>query len=221
MIDDPLTQLLVEITGTSWSLTTRYNIAPTEMVPVLTWSNESGWHLPMMRWWLVPHWASEPSTRYSMFNAKSETLASSRAYSTPFRRQRCIIPASGYYEWKKEGSLKVPYYIEPETDPGFAFAGLWDRWQKDDSVIESCTIITAAAPTSMQQVHHRIPVHLTAQESRNWVNNETSSDRLKDILRPEIRTGIRVTPVSTIVNNARNKDDRCVEPLGQATIIPH
>ena len=220
MIDDPLTQLLVEITGISWSLTTRYNMAPTEIVPVLNWSNESGWHLPMMRWWLVPHWASEPSTRYSMFNAKSETLASSRAYRTPFQRQRCIIPASGYYEWKKEGSLKVPYYIEPETDPGFAFAGLWDRWQKDDQVIESCTIVTAAAPEVMQQVHHRIPVHLTVAESRSWVNNETSSDRLNDILRPEIRTGIRVTPVSTIVNNARNKDDRCVEPLGEPIIIP-
>ena len=133
---------------------------------------------------------------------------------------RCAAsPASGYYEWKKEGSLKVPYYIEPETDPGFAFAGLWDRWQKDGSVIESCTIVTAAAPASMKQVHHRIPVHLTVSEARSWVNNETRSEQLSELLRPEIRTGIRVTPVSTIVNNARNKDDRCVEPLGEAIII--
>ena len=130
IIDDPLTQLLIEITGGgSWQISTQYNVAPTQQVPVLTRSETDPWQLREMRWWLVPFWAKEPTTKYSTFNAKSETLASSRAYKEPFARRRCIIPASGYYEWRKEGNLKLPFYMQPLDEPGFAFAGLWDRWR--------------------------------------------------------------------------------------------
>ena len=202
-----------------WIVTTEYNIAPTQMVPVLRHSDEEGWAMPAMRWWLVPYWSPEPSTKYSMFNAKSETLTTSRAYKEPFKRRRCVIPASGYYEWKKEGSIKVPYYVEPSREPGFAFAGLWDRWHRGDQVIESCTIVTAASPEPMKNIHNRIPVHLTVDQARIWANQETESSRLQELLVPEIRIGIQVTPVSTIVNNARNKDDRCVEPLGETIKI--
>ena len=215
IIDDPMTQLLMEITGVTnnWSFTTEYNIAPTQNVPVLL--NEAGqWDVRPMRWWLVPHWSPGPSTKYSMFNAKSETLSSSRAYKEPFKNRRCIIPVSGYYEWKKEGNLKLPYYIEPDEDHGFAFAGLWDRWEKGDQTVESCTIVTAAAPESMQQVHHRIPVHLIKEQALQWVSTDTSPDVLTGLMAPTIRTSIKVTPVSTVVNNARYKDIRCVEPLG-------
>ncbi len=220
IIDDPLTQLISEITGvtTNWSFITEYNIAPTQTVPVLV-ENESGWELRPMRWWLVPYWSPEPSTKYSMFNAKSENLQKSRAFREPFHRRRCIIPASGYYEWQKEGQLKVPYYIEPDEDPGFAFAGLWDRWKGHDEVIESCTIVTADAPEAMAHIHNRIPVHLTTEQSRAWTSNETDVPALKEMLVPEIRTSIRITPVSTYVNNSRNTDERCIEPLGEATII--
>ncbi len=221
IIDDPLTQLIMEIVGGNvpWSVQTEYNIAPTQSVPVLRYSGDEGWDMPSMRWWLVPYWSPEPGTKYRMFNAKSETLETSRAYKEPFRKRRCIVPASGYYEWKKEGPNKVPYYIEPADEPGFAFAGLWDRWHRDDRVIESCTIVTAAAPESMQRIHHRIPVHLTTEQARVWVNQETEPAQLKELLAPEIRMALQVTPVSTIVNNARNKDDRCVEPLGDSIRI--
>jgi len=202
-----------------WTVTTEYNIAPTQMVPVLRHSDEEGWAMPAMRWWLVPYWSPEPSTKYSMFNAKSETLTTSRAYKEPFKRRRCVIPASGYYEWKKEGSIKVPYYFEPSSEPGFAFAGLWDRWHRGDQIIESCTIVTAASPEPMKNIHNRIPVHLTVDQARIWANQETELSRLQELLVPEIRIGIQVTPVSTIVNNARNKDDRCVEPLGETIKI--
>ena len=218
IIDDPLTQLLVEIAGVSLRIETRYNIAPTEQVPVLV-QDESGWNLLDMRWWLVPHWAKEPSTKYSMFNAKSETLAKSSAFRDPFKKRRCIIPASGYYEWKKEGGVKIPYYLEPAEDTGFAFAGLWDRWRSGDQVIESCTIVTAVAPAAMTGVHHRIPVHLSREEIKAWVDNDTPAAELASILRPEIRGPVRITPMSTYVNNARNKDDRCIEPLGESRIV--
>lgn len=220
IIDDPVTQLLVEITGQSWVLETEYNIAPTQTVPVLVCNDEEGsFDLRPMRWWLTPYWSDGPSTKYSMFNAKSETLEKSRAYKEPFRRRRCIIPASGYYEWKKEGQMKLPYYIEPEEEKSFAFAGLWDRWERGDQVVESCTIVTAAAPEAMKSIHHRIPLHLTQEQSRAWMSNATGLDQLQDLMKPEIRVSIRVTPVSTVVNNARNKDHRCVERLGDSISI--
>lgn len=220
IIDDPLTQLLMDITGLpgDWNIRTEFNIAPTQIIPVLTFE-EATWQVKEMRWWLTPYWSKEPTTKYSTFNAKSETLATSSAFREPFKTRRCIVPASGYYEWRKEGSEKLPYYIEPDDDPGFAFAGLWDRWQSEDQVIESCTVITAAAPEAMKHIHSRIPVHLTAEQARCWVSNATPLNVLNDMLQPEIRTTIRVTPVSTVVNNARNKDDRCIEPLGPSKVI--
>jgi len=219
IIDDPMTQLLLEITGQSWHIETELNVAPTQQVPVLRLEEGGDWSVSPMRWWLVPYWSPEPSTKYSMFNAKSETLKKSRAYAEPFKRRRCIVPVSGYYEWKREGEIKAPYFIEPEEEPGFAFAGLWDRWSRGDQVIESCTIITAAAPEGIKWLHHRIPVHLTKDQVQQWVNPEASEDALNQLLKPELRTAIQVTPVSTYVNNARNKDDRCIEPLGEPTII--
>ena len=219
IIDDPLTQLLIEITGQNFSIETRFNIAPTEQVPVLLKTEEEDWALRDMRWWLVPYWAKEPTTKYSMFNAKSETLAKSSAFREPFKKRRCIIPASGYYEWKKEGGVKIPYYIVPKGEAGFAFAGLWDRWRRDDQVIESCTIVTAAAPDSMKGIHHRIPVHLTNHQAKQWVDTDTGAEQLKELLAPSIRFPLSITAMSTYVNNARNKDERCIEPLGETVTV--
>lgn len=219
VISDPLTQLLVEITGQKFNVSTQLNTAPTEQTPVLLKTTEGEWDLRSMRWWLVPYWAKEPTTKYAMFNAKSETLSSSRAFKEPFKRRRCVLPVSGYYEWKLEGGVKVPYYIEPENDSGFALAALWDRWRGADQVIESCTIVTAAAPPAMQDIHHRIPVHLAMHQVEEWVGADTTPDTLQALLQPEIRVPIQVSTMSTYVNNARNKDERCMEKLGDTTNI--
>lgn len=216
---DPLNQLVVEIAGRGFVIDTRLNLAPTEQVPVLLRDKEGEWDLRDMRWWLVPYWSDAPSNKYSMFNAKSETLSKSRAFREPFARRRCLVPATGYYEWRKEGQQKVPFYITPEDGSGFAFAGLWDRWRNDDEVVESCTIVTAAAPEAMLPIHNRIPVHLTNDQAHAWVDPEADRDSLKSLLAPTIRFPLAVTPVSTYVNNARNKEERCIEPLGERSVI--
>ncbi|MEX0942399.1 MAG: SOS response-associated peptidase [Pseudomonadales bacterium] len=219
---DPLNQLIVEITGRGFVVETRLNIAPTEQVPVLVRSQAGEWDVRDMRWWLVPYWSDGPSTRYSMFNAKSETLARSRAFRDPFARRRCIVPATGYYEWRLEGSIKVPYYITPESNKGFALAGLWDRWQRDDEQIESCTIITASAPDAMKVIHDRIPVNLETDAVQTWMNADTDQDTLMRLLGPRpsgARTPVAVTPVSTYVNNARHKDVRVIEPIAESSVI--
>ena len=219
VISDPLTQLLVEITGQKFNVDTQLNTAPTEQTPVLLKNEEGQWDLRSMRWWLVPSWAKEPTTKYAMFNAKSETLSSSSAFKEPFKLRRCVLPVSGYYEWKREGGVKVPYYVEPQNDSGFALAALWDRWQGGDQVIESCTIVTAAAPPPMQGIHHRIPVHLAMRQVEEWVGADTTPDTLQSILQPEVRVPLQVSAMSTYVNNARNKDERCLEILGDTTFI--
>ena len=219
VISDPLTQLLVEITGQKFNVDTQLNTAPTEQTPVLLKTGEGQWDLRSMRWWLVPYWAKEPTTKYAMFNAKSETLSSSRAFKEPFERRRCVLPVSGYYEWKRESGVKVPYYIEPKNDSGFALAALWDRWQGTYQVIESCTIVTAAAPPTMHGIHHRIPVHLAMHQVEEWVGADTTPDTLQSLLQPEVRVPLQVSAMSTYVNNARNKDERCLEILGDTTFI--
>ena len=222
IIDDPLSQFLTKITGQAqdWTIKTEYNIAPSQSVPVLLYDDiTESWGLRNMRWWLTPAWSAGPSSRYRMFNAKSERLRNSRAFREPFKKRRCIIPASGYYEWKKEGAQKFPYYMTPVEDYGFAFAGLWDSWQSENQSVESCAIITAKAPMSMQKIHHRMPVHLTENLSRLWAGAKTHLTELEAILRPEIRKDIRVTPVSTLVNNTRTKDARCLDPIGESFTI--
>jgi len=224
IISDPLTQMIMDIVNGEFDETppiieTRYNIAPTESVPVLLKSVDNKWLLKDMRWWLVPSWTKEVSTKYTMFNAKSETLSKSRAFRHSFERKRCIVPVSGYYEWTKEGSIKLPHLIKPETVAGFAFAGLWDRWQQGKTVIESCTIITGAAPDSMKDIHGRIPIHLDVGEIDKWLAKESSKKELMSILSPHLRMPLTITPLSSYVSNARNKDERCIEPLGDDRLV--
>ncbi|XOV88861.1 MAG: SOS response-associated peptidase [Pseudomonadota bacterium] len=218
VISDPLGQLILEITGRGFVVETHMNLAPTEPVPVLV-MEEGAWDLRQMRWWLTPFWSDGPGTKYSMFNARSETLARSRAFREPFARRRSLVPASGYFEWRREGSVKQPFYVTPTEAPGFAFAAVWDRWEGDGTVIESCAIVTTAAPPSLEFLHHRMPVHLTPDEANAWVDPLTSVTELNGLMAPTLRMPLRVTPVSTQVNNARNKDARCTTPIGEDRVV--
>lgn len=244
IISDPLMRLLLEITGLDYSLDDRFNVAPTEQIPVIVKQNsrhalhpqaqsretsqaESGegrpvagaWDIREMRWWLVPSWAAEPASKYSMFNARSEGLSNSRAFQQPFESRRCIIPVSGYYEWRKENSGKVPYLVNPDGQPGFALAGLWDRWQRGDQVIESCTIITSQAHPSLAFLHHRMPVSLDADQLDQWLDGEADADTLQQMLLPKVDISLQVIPVATYVSNSRNKGAQCIEPIGEAINI--
>ena len=138
-------------------LAPRYNIAPATNIAVVRMGQE-GRELRELKWGLVPHWAKEPQTGYSMFNAKAETVDAKPAFRSIFRRRRCLIPADGFYEWKSIGRSKQPYRFTMRGEI-FSFAGMWDRWQgPDDQVIESCSIIVADANDLVRPVHDRMPV---------------------------------------------------------------
>ena len=203
IIDDPLSQALLEILGIELQLTTRYNIAPTEQVPVIC-DIQGQRQCHDMRWWLTPSWSDGPSTRYAMFNARAESVAKSPAFRGPLRRQRAILPASSFIEWQKQGDAKQAYELQLE-DRAIAFAGLWDLWQNDTQQLYSCSIITTDAVAGFSHIHQRMPLMLDHTDFETWLNPSTAPETIAALLTPNLPTGLLATPVDSSINNARKK----------------
>lgn len=210
--DDPfLRQLLAEL-GVGPLSGDRVNIAPTEPVPVV-FEEEGERRLHAMRWWLVPSWAPAIATQYAMFNAKSETLSSSKAFRGPARHRRCIVPASSFIEWTVGGTRKLPWLIRP-LEGAIAFAGLWDLWERDGAHLESCTIITTAAVGGIERLHARMPLMLRAEEFDAWLDCREGTAPAAALLAPRLPALFEVAPLSGDVNNARHKQGSLLEPIG-------
>lgn len=192
----------------------RFNVAPTQPIPAIRTDAAGARSCDLLRWGLVPAWAKEASIGSRMINARGETVAEKPAFKQAFRRRRCLIPASGYYEWKKEGTAKQPYLIEPESAPLFAFAGLWElNTQLGEAPLETCTIITAAANEATLHLHDRMPVILPEESWDLWLDPDASdTPALRELLRP-LNAPVRMRPVSTYVNNVRNEGPQCIEAL--------
>lgn len=143
------------------NLTPRYNIAPTQDILAVRLDKDGAQELADLRWGLIPRWSKDEKPGYSTINARAETVASKPAFRDAFRKRRCLIPADGYYEWKKlEDGAKQPYRITLGPEQPFSFAGLWERWEKGDKMIESCTIIVTDANKLTRYIHDRMPVIL-------------------------------------------------------------
>jgi putative SOS response-associated peptidase YedK len=181
-------------------LVARYNIAPGQMVPVVI--SQSPNQVMLMRWGLIPHWAKEEKTAYKMINARVETLTQRPAFRTLLVANRCMIPASGYYEWKAEARGKMPYYIHPTSNEFFAFAGLYDVWTNPDGEdIHTVTIITKDSDGFVAQLHNRMPVILDRDLEDAWLDTEITSTReVLDILERSTGVTLDAYPVSRLVN---------------------
>ena len=175
----------------------RYNIAPSSQVLIVR-QNEAA----MARWGLVPRWARDPSVGARMNNARAETAADKPSFREAFRKRRCLIPASGFYEWKLVGGRKQPYYISPSSGELFSFAGLWEQW-KD---LQTCAILTTDANKRMAAVHERMPVIVSPAEYSTWLAGGEIP------LRACADAAIEVRRVSRAVNNARNDAPDLIEP---------
>jgi putative SOS response-associated peptidase YedK len=217
IIDDPFTRSLLEELGIGGRLETHYNIAPTESVPVVRSAVESvALELVQMRWWLIPAWVKEPGTRYSMFNARAETLNESRAFRRPFQHQRCILPASSFIEWHQASATREPFLIRA-ANSALAFAGLWDLWGQGPESILSCCIITTAAVKQFEPVHQRMPVMLAPDVWRRWLDPQVPATELMPLLRPAVPDTLEVIPVDTAINNSRHKV--APQPMAQVPIL--
>jgi putative SOS response-associated peptidase YedK len=190
------------------AFTPRYNIAPTAQVLVV---RDDG--ATFVKWGLVPRWAKDvkgnPPTGAGMNNARAETVAEKPSFREAFRRRRCLIPASGFYEWKLEGKLKQPYYIHPAAGGLFAFAGLWERWEGPGGPLETCAVITTEPNAVMAPIHERMPVILEPADYERWL---LGTGPLQPLLVPCAPARIAAHRVSRAVNDARRDDPGLVEP---------
>lgn len=168
-----------------WSWEARYNITPTTVVPTIAWDGFGARKLVPMRWGLHPHWRKEPPQGRPLFNARVETAAEKPSFRTPWRRRRALIPATHWYEWTGEQGGKIPWCIQPDTDPQesavFAFAGLWDQWRVDEGIsLLSCTILTMESDGPMQRLHHRMPVRLPEARWDAWLDPEVKAETVME-----------------------------------------
>lgn len=190
----------------------RYNIAPTQMLPIIRQADD-GRECVLARWGLVPSWAKDTKIGYKLINARAETVAEKPSFRTAFKRRRCLVPATGYYEWKKlDAKNKQPYHIHREDDGLFAFAGLWERWTKEAEPLESFTIITTTANPPLSELHDRIPVILPTDAYPVWLDPEVDPSALTELLQPP-EDGFDAYPVGQVVGNVKNDVPDCIEPL--------
>lgn len=196
----------------------RYNIAPTQPVGIVRMNAALGqreWALT--RWGLIPSWAKDPSIGQKMINARAETITEKPSYRAAFKRRRCLVPASGFYEWKKTGEGKVPHYITVGDGAPFAIAGLWETWHAPDGgELVSCTLITTEANDQMAELHDRMPVIIPARDYATWLGSgrDDSPDVLgeaRHILHPWETKNLTIWPVSTRVNQVRNEGAANIE----------
>lgn len=197
-------------------LAARYNIAPTQAVPIVRAAESGGRELAFVAWGLVPHWAKEKAIGNRLINARAESLAEKPAYRSAFKHRRCLIPADGFYEWKAEGSTKQPFLLRLAGGGPFAFAGLWERWTDPATrePLDSCTIVTTQPNALAATVHDRMPAILPKERHALWLDPATYDPvALGALLAPIPAEAMEAFPVSKRVNNPVNEDPRCIEPL--------
>ncbi len=195
------------------NLEPRYNIAPTQEV-IAVRMQDGGRALVRLRWGLIPFWAKDAAIGAKMINARAETLAEKPAFRQAFANRRCVIAADGFYEWKTIAKAKQPFHIHRPDGAPFAFAGLWERWEKDGEPVETCTIITTDAPESLAGIHHRVPVILPPDAMTTWLETpEGQTDGLAELLAPLPDGELIAEPVSTAVNKVANDGPECQEPV--------
>lgn len=192
------------------TLASRFNIAPSQPVPVIT--NESPSELTIVQWGLIPSWAKDPKMAFKMINARSETAHEKPSYRSAFKRRRCLIPTTGFYEWIKTEDGKQPYFIHRNDKEVFAFAGLWEVWRNPEGdEVWTCTILTTDANEKISHLHHRMPVILEGDAREAWLDDASDSGELRAILQPFDSNKIDYYPVSKSVNNVRNDNPTLVE----------
>jgi putative SOS response-associated peptidase YedK len=197
-------------------LVPRFNIAPTQMAPVVVVEGGKVVLKPM-RWGLVPFWAKDVSIGNRMINARAETVKEKPAYRTPLKRRRCLVVADSFYEWQKlpNSKLKQPMRILLRDEAPFGFAGLWDSWTAPDgSELETFTIITAQPNELVAPIHERMAVILPPDRHAEWLDPAHQNiDQVAKLLVPFPAEQMTTHPVSTLINNPKVEDARCVQPL--------
>jgi len=194
----------------------RYNIAPSQPIAAIRIEPDTTTrNLVMLRWGLVPSWAKDPKIGNQCINAKAETVAEKPSFRSAFKKRRCLILATGFYEWQAQGRTKQPMWIGLRSRRPFAFAGLWEHWKPaEGESLDTCTIITTEPNDLMAPIHNRMPVILAPASYDQWLDPTfQQAETLKALLRPFPSEELTAYPVSTLVNNPRHDAPQCLEPV--------
>jgi putative SOS response-associated peptidase YedK len=186
----------------------RYNVAPTQLCAIVV-NDSSRTKLHRARWGLIPSWAADEKIGASLINARCETAAAKPAFRNSFKKRRCLVLSDGFYEWRKTGKTKQPYFIHLKGGRPFAFAGLWDRWNE----VETFTILTVEPNEISSQVHNRMPVILRDEDCSRWLDLETPSTELSKLLVPFGASEMESFPVGRMVNSAKVDCADCLKPV--------
>lgn len=194
-------------------LTPRYNVAPMQFAPVIVLDGGSR-ELRMMRWGLVPYWAKDESIAAKLINARSETLTEKPSFRQAFAKRRCLVLADGFYEWRKQGSAKTPYYFYLREGQPFAIAGLFDHRSTNDLTdLYTFTIITTSANDLLEEVHQRMPVILSPKAEAVWLDPGSTEEQLRDLLVPFDAAKMAAHEVAPVVNSPRHDAADCIAPV--------
>ena len=197
------------------NLPPHYNAAPSQPLPIVRRGDGGGRELDLMTWGLVPSWSKGPDHRFSMINARAETVTAKPAYRGPFRNRRCLVPANGFFEWQKTNGARQPWYFASRSSAPFAFAGLWDHWMgPDGEEILSFTIVVTDANDIVRPVHDRMPVIVAPEDYAHWLGEDDAPTRdVIALMGPFPASAMTGHPVSRRVNSPANDDADLLEPV--------
>ncbi len=209
-------ELLFELDySLDFEIKSRFNIAPTQQVPVVRLSAaEDKRELALLKWGLVPFWAKDETIGNRLINARAETVREKPAFRDAYKKRRLLIPASGFYEWKSEAAGKQPYFITTKSKELISLAGLWERWDKGpDQPLETFTILTTEPNPLVAELHNRMPVIIPPQSFGAWLDPLTGEDHLQQLMKPYPEDHLTYYPVSRLVNKSTTDLPAMIEPL--------
>jgi putative SOS response-associated peptidase YedK len=193
-----------------------FNVAPSQSVPVVRLDKEGRRTAGLLRWGFIPHWAREQPPKVRPINARAETVGASGMFREAFQRRRCLVPADGFYEWRRvDAKNKQPMFVHFPDDRLFAFAGLWERWRADPDAAptDTFTILTTTPNELMTPIHNRMPVIIRRDDYDQWLDPGTDTGRAAELLRPYPDGELEAVPVGRTVNNPKNDTPECIERL--------
>ncbi len=192
----------------------RYNVAPTQPVAAVRLNQRGERELTFFQWGLIPSWAKDPSIGSKLINARGETAAEKPSFRSAFKRRRCLLPATGFYEWQKRNGSKQPMYIHEAGQGLMSLAGLWEIWHAPDGgELETCTILTTGPNALMEDIHDRMPVIVDPLDYSTWLAFDTPADQLQHLLRPYDDDRLAAYAVSTAVNKPQNDSEELIVPI--------
>lgn len=195
----------------------RYKIAPSQPIAVVALKPDGTTRgLGMVKWGLVPHWANDPAEGMKPINARAETVDTNPVFREPFRHKRCLVPASGYYEWKTgPKNAKTPFYFHLKSGEPFAFAGLWDVWGEDAEKLATCCTITVPPNELAKPIHDRMPLIIPREQFDRWLSPDTPLADVLTLLTPYPASEMETYQVGKAVGNVRSEGSKCIEPFSE------